>query len=451
MNFITSSHLDCQNPIYKEIVNSIACSVQLKNLDFSTSKLYHKDLKENIIDGSQRSSKTHKIYYDENTKIIFQSVEKLIEHINEKQKTLFSLIPNDIDIIKYENGDFFNKHSDFVPIKNKYITYYTLLFCLDANCVGGQTSIYLDDSNSIDFDETIIPNDWLLFMNEIEHAGKTVESGHKIILKANVVHINLSNVLFNHEFDKLVTAKNDIIEKFVLKSGNILPVYNLADYIFYRNCFKDDSTVVPLQFIEVNTVNVYPNIEIQNVNGFVNKNNNTVQASSKIIWFNIGDCCPIISFEMEDEDNDDEKSNQNRVNECFKSVIKNKNLNEIERSISIMICLFWVSALYFNENEDSPFSEIPTNKEDIEELICEKIEENLGKIQKQELDAFSLDKLPNIDLDNITSTFTNEYINKIINSFISETIHYHTGGAYYCNENDYAEVETKIYFGFVKI
>ncbi|XWV25225.1 hypothetical protein QJ856_gp0547 [Tupanvirus deep ocean] len=449
MNFITSSDLDCQNVIHKEILDSIRCSVHFKNLDFSTSKLYHKNLKENVIDGSQRSSKTHKIFYGDNTKIIFQSLEKLIEHINEKKNTLFSLVPNDIDIIKYETGDFFNKHNDFVPIKNKYITYYTLLFCLDAKCEGGQTSIYLDESNFIDFDETVTPDGWILFMNEIEHAGKKVESGHKIVLKANVVHINLSNVLFNNEFDKLITARNDIIEKFVSKPGNIMPVYNLSDYVFYRNCFKDDSTVVPFQFIKINTTHSYSYINVENINELANDNERDNYLSG-CVWFNIGNCCPIVSFNLKDtyDETSDEASDQ--VNEYIKSVIKNKNLNEIERSISLMICLFWACALTTDENDDSGLA-IPTNKEGIEEIICEKIEENLKKIQKQELEAFSLDKINDIDRKEIVSKFDNTFIDDINSRFVSETIHYHTGGAYFCNETGYEEVETKIYFGFLKI
>ncbi len=375
MEFLTSTILNNDtNSVYKCIIDTIRYSIALKKIFFTDSKIYHIENKENITDFSQRSSKTYKIHCNE-SQSIFKSVENLVEYINEKNNTLFTLIPNDIDIIKYNTGDFFNRHSDFVPIKMRYVSYYTLLFCIDANCVGGETSLYLDKDTTIDFSETITPGQWLLFQNEIEHCGKKVLSGHKIILKANIAHINFSYYSFNNQFDKLVNSKNEIISDFLSKSENILPMNNLSDYISYRNCFKECTNVVPFQFFKCNEL--IDGFDIYYVNTTVKKYIQPVKTNTDLFkflgtgnlfdsfanqdllkqeldndeyipdpnleknisffrekgiqWFNIGDQCPIIYFTYK---NKTDNNNDNDESECIKKINEYKNkIEEIQRSI----------------------------------------------------------------------------------------------------------------------
>src|SRR5690242_342404 len=90
MDYITSGELNVGNNIIaEEISNGINISVGIKHLQFEKSNIYHKEFKQNIEDQNVRSSLTHKIYYHTN-KIIFTSVEKLINLINEKYGTIFS-------------------------------------------------------------------------------------------------------------------------------------------------------------------------------------------------------------------------------------------------------------------------------------------------------------------------------------------------------------------------
>jgi hypothetical protein len=470
MDFITSATFKNKNSIYKEIITGIKLVTELKNLQFDNSAIYHKESKQNIFDGKLRSSKTHKIYYHDNSKIIFDCVDKLIEFINETQNTLFSLVPNDIDILKYNEGDFFKKHSDFIPVKNKYINYYTLLFCLDADCVGGETSLFVNDEE-IKFTETITPLQWMLIKNEIEHSSNEIKSGHKIVLKANVIRVNLSNELYNIEFDKLITARNNIIEDFTSKTENILPVTSLSEYIFYRNCFKNRSDVIPFQFVTMNTDCM--DVKIININHSdkkLDKNEN----DKKILWFNIGNNNPIIYFynkQLPNPKMDDDKENQNDSNssdEENKNDINSKeidqtitdilysdviNINEIKRAIGIMVCCFWSAALYINSDENY-INGTPSNENQARIMVRQKIKKNFDKIQKHELNIFNIDVINDIDskiFSKIKGMFTDEFINKIFESFPSQTINYKVGGPYYCNENNYIEYETDIYFGFVKI
>jgi hypothetical protein len=351
MNFLTSAFVN-NNDVYKCIIEMLQCSVPLKNINFEESKIYDIKHKENIIDISHRSSKVHKIYYNQ-SQGIFKSIEKLIDMINEKKQTLFTLIPNDIDIVKYETGDFFNRHSDFVPIKTKYLSYYTMLFCIDANCIGGETSLFLDGENRIDFSETVTPNEWLLFRNEIEHCGNQVISGHKIILKANIVHTDLSNCLFNPQFDKLISAKNEVITDFMSKSGNILPIHSLTDYIFYRNCFKDCENVVPFQFLKCNDLSDSFKIhfavtkskgkngkesdnfgdDLDNSDG-PDPNSYSINTKDNIKWFNIGNLFPIIYLTYETDNNDEDKGEDDEKDLSNKIIEIKRKIKEIEDEIN---------------------------------------------------------------------------------------------------------------------
>ncbi len=76
-----------------------------------------------------------------------------------------------------------------------------------------------------------------VIQNDIEHESSKIISGYKIIFKVNVIGINFNNYC-SPQFDKLFYARNDIINNFISSSNNILPIYTLSEYLFYRNCLK---------------------------------------------------------------------------------------------------------------------------------------------------------------------------------------------------------------------
>lgn len=463
MNYLASTHSNTSNhSIVADICNGIRITSQLCKPNFSKSNVYHKESKQNVLDDSVRSSKTHKIYY-RSSKTIFYLVEKLIDQVNKTNNTLFSLVPDDIDIIKYDKGDFFNRHDDYVPIKNKYIKYYTLLFCIDANCVGGETSLFMD-KGEIKFTESITPGQWLLFKNEIEHSGNKIESGYKIILKANVINIDFGTNMHYAEFDKLISAKNDIISKFLeSETGTILPIYSLADYLFYRNCFKHNSNIVPFQFITANG-NGTIDLTIINDNKPIEADifsTGLSKAAEKIFWFNIHNNCPIIYYktpksnneDSDDEDSDDENSSENINSFVKKYIYDNLDINEIERAISLMISCFWSISISYNDEEtNGPILDFDNKNDHIGKLIIEKIKENLSKVHAQEKNAFNLSDIDRSkQISDYRDKFTNKFISDIHSKYTTGTINYKTGGTYYCNETNYFDFQTDIYFGFAKM
>ncbi|AYV85314.1 MAG: hypothetical protein Satyrvirus10_15 [Satyrvirus sp.] len=221
----------------------------------------------------------------------------------------------------------------------------------------------------------------------------------------------------NFQFDKLIDAKNKIINNFLSKPGKILPTYNWSDYLFYRNCFKDSPNIIPFQFM---TAKGYFDVKYtttvingskeelkelkrrQTIHDFINDNkNNSKKHKNKnidfddIIWFNAGNSCPIFRFHVTNEQYDNlhnlsceyylnQKLDENNsalekketIDVLVDGFISNKEINEINKTISIMMCYFWYCSL-----------------KEIDKLIIEKINENLEKIHKKELELFSLDKI----------------------------------------------------------
>jgi len=462
MQYLTSTQLSLDlndSSLMKIIIDGIQIVAQIQNLIYEPSKIYHTKSKQNIIKENIRSSKTYTIKYLSSPNL-FNAINKLIDLINVNQNTLFSLIPDEIDIIRYDSNDFFKKHNDFVPFKSKYINYYSLLFCLDADSIGGETCLYLNDSN-IKLRETITPNHWVLFMNEIEHESLKIESGHKIVLKANVVHIDLSQPQFNLAFDQLLTTRNDIINNFKSTKNNILPIYNLQDYLFYRRCFENDPTVIPFQMICMDSEN-------NNFNIIHNEKSSDHALNNHIVWFNVGSNYPIVKFlrkenldennldEDDSDENDSDEDNKNDSDEFInKKIIKlmsNDEINEIQRVITLMIYYFWCCALYHESGDAECQVNMNTKRSSINTQITKKIKENIQKIQEKEFEIFQIEKIRmDFDTDMINKIFTNEFINNICKRFTSNTINYQIGGLYYCNQYEYQEYKSEIYFGFVHV
>ena len=478
---LSNLNLEPEDASFLDIINEgIQLSVGLKNLDFKPSDIYHKEQKTNLTEKSIRSSKTSKFNY-ETSKNMFSCVNKLIEFINNKCNTLFSLVTNDIDIIKYNNNDFFKRHNDFVPFKSKYITYYTLLFCLDANCHGGETAVYINDEQYI-FSDTITKNRWILFKNEIDHESLPIKSGQKIVLKANVVHINLCEPEYNFAFDQLLEIRNEIIRDFKSAKYNILPLYNLSDYIFYRKCFENNNNIIPFQIIFNNSEICSDQFDIISTNSkepieqIYLKNEDGDGKNNHLIWFNIGNNFPIIRFipkltgnancgdndktivESDTSENsvDSSKLIREEIHETLEQTIYRKTnnlylstkINEIERIFCLMIYYFWYHTLGFSEENRI----MDTDPQNIKKLVIKKIKENINKIQSKEYEVFKLKKLNyKLDAEVIKKIFNEKLIKKIFNSFKAETINYKVGGQYYCNENNYLEYRADLYFGFINL
>lgn len=488
MNFLSSSTVNTSE-LLDIISQGINLSAQLKTINYEASNVYDTHEKVNVQEKSIRSSKSHKFYY-QNNQTIFNCVEKLVSYINSHCGTLFTLVPNDIDVIKYDTGDYFHRHTDFVPIKSSYVGFYSLLFCLDADCVGGETCLYIDGKKK-KFNETIVRNEWLIFKNELEHEGLEIKSGHKIILKANLVHTNFSTIEYNPVFSGLVMARNQVIENFKSKKNGILPLHSLGEYVFYRKCFEHDKNIVPFQLVVTDAlINCLRISEIQGLK----KQGRSKSDRNATLWLNVGNT-PIIQFRPSDYDmldvhprhlqdnyankdfgdtladdipknKDDPKIEKiiskymnnefdetiHPINSYLQKLVSNDKLNEISKSISVMMCLFWCAAIEHSKYDEYRIS-FPTTEESVVDLIHTKIEENMLKIQEQENEIFKMDRINYDDrMEKANKIITPEFVMELQKQFsAAQTINYQVGGSYFCNENDYKEYRCDTNFGFINL
>src|SRR5579872_3027945 len=215
-------------------INAVTKYIQNLTITFTNSLVYDTHSHQNIHLDTLRKSLTTSLNYDSHQPL-FKLLTQVVKEISNWTGSDYSLIPTNVDVIKYVEGDFFKKHTDFEPVKCKFFEYYALLICIDANCEGGETIVYTPYGN-FTFTDTIRPNYWMLFKSSLEHESNVIKTGYKIVLKADVIKTNFNdNPEIHQSLSSLLDARNSIITSFKSKPHNVLPVYSLSEYLFYRD------------------------------------------------------------------------------------------------------------------------------------------------------------------------------------------------------------------------
>lgn len=465
MRKIIKSAPDCKGA--KELVDCVLKMIDIDTID-EKSKVYDTVAKDNVYLHSLRSSKKVQLLgQDPKAAPLFKSMQSFIDKtVNAQSHGLaFDLIPNDIDIIRYDAGDFFGRHADFVPIKSSFVEYYSLLICVDVSndLQGGETVLYLPSEPDDVCKNTVTLSGWLLFPNTVEHESLLVKQGRKIVMKANVVTFGSS--LAHPTMRLLVDTRSDIVKSFLASSGNVLPMSSLSDYLFYRKYFDGDETVVPFQFLAgSNCQSARPSNE----------------EISKIHYFSIYNSIPVVDFaingeafydrydEEEQKDNHDDLRNDrgsrrvavkaNKNFERFKTTVL-PTQNEIVNAFSMMQYYFWTAALQFsgNDNEFRPYGQMERIAiGDIASAVEKKVTHNMQMMQKVEIEAFALPPLSVSERifaarQEKKARFDTETIEAIVSKFGKSSMSYYAGGLHYCNETYYDEFSADIYFGFFRL
>ena len=98
---------------------------------FAKSQLFLTSTKTKVVDEDKRRSQ-YRAITDEK---IFELSEALIEHLNTKDEEHdFTLVKNDVTQIKYNEGDFFEKHEDYLSVTSNVIQVIKLVFFLKPLC-----------------------------------------------------------------------------------------------------------------------------------------------------------------------------------------------------------------------------------------------------------------------------------------------------------------------------
>lgn len=156
------------------------------DLEFTPSVVYSVDTKEKLYDLDQRQSSFRRI----TTKEAFQKAQIIIKEINKLDTVMnYNLIKSDITHIKYQEGDFFKPHQDFLGINSNLIEEYTMIICLRADCQGGETKFHINQFFSYSSSASKTPLNVVIFRKDLMHEGVKLESGYKEIATINIYGI----------------------------------------------------------------------------------------------------------------------------------------------------------------------------------------------------------------------------------------------------------------------
>ena len=117
--------------------------------------------------------------------------------------------------IKYEKGDFFKSHEDYLSFTSNMVEEYTFIMCVNANCEGGRTIFYVNDFFTHKSTESKEQNHCMIFRKDIKHEGEMISSGSKEILTFNLLglpktSVTLIVIQFNNEERRYYISKDKI-------------------------------------------------------------------------------------------------------------------------------------------------------------------------------------------------------------------------------------------------
>lgn len=189
-------------PLYKTFMLPTKNFEKLKNGvnpkgHFEKSLIFSKKTKTNVENTQIRSSKKCTITDPKMFELVDSTVISYLQTLIPKHS--IHMVENELEVIKYEKGDYFKLHHDFVNYVSDDMKCYALLVCLNGCDQGGQTNLYLDDKRKIQVEETKTGGGGLLFRNELMHEGCLVEKGTKIVLKINIWMFENKNLSDNKE------------------------------------------------------------------------------------------------------------------------------------------------------------------------------------------------------------------------------------------------------------
>ncbi len=152
---------------------------------YETSHFFNKGDNSIVVDKHIRSSE--KIQF--RTDVIFDWYEtNIIQPLNDVQNNMhYVLLRDDIEMIRYREGDFFKKHVDTINFYSNEFTSYTCILNVQPCEQGGETIICDTGDIEYKYSHSNSPGSLLLFQKQLEHEGAVVEKGEKIITVCNIM------------------------------------------------------------------------------------------------------------------------------------------------------------------------------------------------------------------------------------------------------------------------
>ena len=237
---------------------------------FIESHVYNRISKENVTNKHLRASK--KIEYRDNN--IFDYIETNIVGIlnNIGDDYQFSLIRNDVEIVKYEVGDFFKPHQDYINFDSNEFKNYTLIINMKPCIKGGATVLHFDDEQTIIKESGQKYGNILLFQKSIVHEGEMIEEGSKWLLKCNLICMPKSKeyediivVRFPKQNNKMYILRTEAF------SEEIKETVYYTSYLFNKknhpnkHVYYYDETVADMALFETEIYQKLNGLDVNNV------------------------------------------------------------------------------------------------------------------------------------------------------------------------------------------
>lgn len=155
------------------------------NSKYETSHFYNSGNDSVVIDKHIRSSE--KIQF--RTDVVFDWYENnIIKRLNKEQDEMYYiLLRDDVEMIRYKEGDFFKRHIDTINFYSNEFKSYTCILNIQPCESGGDTVIYDEDGEEHRYNNSSKSGSVLIFQKQLEHEGAVIEKGEKIITVGNVM------------------------------------------------------------------------------------------------------------------------------------------------------------------------------------------------------------------------------------------------------------------------
>lgn len=197
-------------PIDEKLQLEIRGYMQKDPRKFDDSMVYNSQTKEKVLIPEKRQSE-FKVFLCHEHPELTKMCQNYVAEINKMNKNInFLMVQNDITHIKYSAGGFFRSHEDYLSVTSNLIEEYTLIMCLDANSVGGETILHLNEHFKHISKATTTNLHALIFRKDITHEGALIKEGHKEIMTINLwgIRMNETNRIIIVSF-----IKDNVVDK----------------------------------------------------------------------------------------------------------------------------------------------------------------------------------------------------------------------------------------------
>ena len=194
--------------------------------------LVYKPTQQKYVESSNRESLKATFFDDVLVDMIQQHTPSIIDIPHRKH----------IDIIHYDTGQYFNKHTDFVNMYPHYAQQVTIIIGLQ-NTEHGGTRLYMNGTSQM-YDESIRYGGLLIFLSTIPHSGDIVVGEKEILV--------MTGYLFERRVNKLNNTLSYCQKVNILAIHKIQVSLNMSENAENNNL--ESSSELPLYYIYINQV-----------------------------------------------------------------------------------------------------------------------------------------------------------------------------------------------------